>query len=104
MQTNKYVVKIAPAAIDYLNAIYEYIASELCNPEAALNLIQNIEKSVLRLKAYPHSCSLVKDELLRIRGYRKLIVNNYIAFYICDDINMTVNIMRVYMDVKGMKI
>lgn len=36
----------------------------------------------MRLKEFPFSCNYVADEYLRNKGYRKLIVDNYIVFYL----------------------
>ena len=57
--------------------------------------MNKIEKSMMRLGEFPLSCSLVEDNVLKSKGYRKLIVDNYIAFYIVDDKEERVVIMRV---------
>ena len=49
----------------------------------------------MRLKEFPFSCSYVADEFLRNKGYRKLIIDNYIVFYLIDEENKQVIIMRV---------
>ncbi|MCC9293478.1 type II toxin-antitoxin system RelE/ParE family toxin [Clostridium sp. WLY-B-L2] len=38
---------------------------------------------------------MVIDETLKQRGYRKLIIDNYIAFYLVDDNKQQVIIMRI---------
>ena len=35
------------------------------------------------------------QDVLSQRGYRKLVVENYVIFYLCDDDNRTLNVMRV---------
>ncbi|WP_326839059.1 type II toxin-antitoxin system RelE/ParE family toxin [Clostridium aromativorans] len=57
--------------------------------------MSNFESKILRLKDFPYSCSLVIDETLKQRGYRKLIIDNYIAFYLVDDNKQQVIIMRI---------
>jgi len=37
------------------------------------------------LEEFPFSCSLVGDEFLKKKGYRKMIVENYIGFYIVEE-------------------
>ncbi|MCK5686401.1 type II toxin-antitoxin system RelE/ParE family toxin [bacterium] len=95
MSTNNYELKITTKASEDLNEIYSYIAGEISNEIAALNLMDEIEKNILRLKEFPFSCSYVEDIILKDKGYRKLIVKNYITFYIVNDKDKKVVIMRV---------
>lgn len=95
MSEKKYKIKITPKANDDLDEIYKYIFEELFNLDAADNLMNKIEKSMMRLGEFPLSCSLVEDNVLKNKGYRKLIIDNYIAFYIVDDKEERVVIMRV---------
>jgi len=95
MLTNNYELKITTKASEDLDEIYAYIAGEINNGTAALNLLDDIEKSILRLKKFPFSCSYVEDINLKRKGYRKLIVKNYIAFYIVKEKDTEVIIMRV---------
>ncbi len=95
MSEKKYKIKITPKANDDLDEIFKYIFEELFNLDAADNLMNKIEKSMMRLGEFPLSCSLVEDNVLKNKGYRKLIIDNYIAFYIVDDKEGRVVIMRV---------
>lgn len=92
---NNFKIVITKKAYEDLDSIYEYIKSELKNENAALDLIDEIERSIFRLKEYPYSCSIVEDKKLKEQGYRKLIVKNYITFYLISDEENVVNIMRV---------
>ncbi|HET7579249.1 MAG TPA: type II toxin-antitoxin system RelE/ParE family toxin [Bacillales bacterium] len=94
MPENKYTVKIAPKAFEDLDEIYSYISDELYNEGAADSLLEKIETSIMRLKEFPFSCSFVTDEILKDKGYRKLIVENYIAFYLVREEKQVV-VMRV---------
>ncbi|HOM43876.1 MAG TPA: type II toxin-antitoxin system RelE/ParE family toxin, partial [Bacillota bacterium] len=62
---------------------------------AADNLLEKIESSIMRLKKFPYSGSLVSDEPLRKRGYRKLIIDNYIVFYLVNEMDKQAVIMRI---------
>ena len=90
-----YRIKFTPIASEDVEDIYRYISKELYAELAAVNLLEKIEQGVMRLKDYPLSCTYVEDEFLKQKGYRKLIINNYIVFYIVDEENEQVNIMRV---------
>ena len=60
------------------------------------DLLGKIERSIMRLKSFPYSCSHVLDEPLKIRGYRKLMVDNYIIFYLVNEQEKQVVIMRIF--------
>jgi plasmid stabilization system protein ParE len=69
---------------------YLYISEHLAAPKAADDLMADIETSIMRLKEFPYSGSPVQDDILRSRGYRKLITNNYIVFHLIDEIEKQV--------------
>ena len=73
--------------------IFEYIAKNLSAPSTADHLIDEIERACQRLTVYPLSCPVPRDDMLAKKGYRMLVVNNFIAFYIVDE--SYVRIMRV---------
>jgi toxin ParE1/3/4 len=92
---NKYRVKIVPKAEEDLDDIFYYIALELNNKSAAEKMINLFSNKILRLQEFPFSCSLVEDDLLKDKGYRKLIIDNYIVFYIVNEEDQQVIVMRV---------
>ena len=77
MSGKKYEVRLTRKARTDLESIYRYIGKELCNPTAAENLADKFEKAFDQISVFPLSCPLGKTE----PEYRKLIVDNYIAFY-----------------------
>ncbi|MFA9399099.1 MAG: type II toxin-antitoxin system RelE/ParE family toxin [Clostridiaceae bacterium] len=95
MGEDKYKIRFTPKASDDLDEIYRYIASELYSIVSANNLMYKIETSIMRLADFPLSCSFVDDDTLKEKGYRKLVIDNYIAFYIVNEIEKIVVIMRV---------
>lgn len=95
MANRNYQIKFTPIASEDLAGIYHYISKELHAEGAAVNLMEKIEEGVMRLKDYPFSCNYVDDEFLKKKGYRKLIINNYIVFYLVDEDKEQVNIMRI---------
>lgn len=90
-----YKVKITKAAATDLEEIYYYISKKLYADESAGILLSRIETSILGLRDFPFAFSLVDDDHLRLKGYRKLVVDNYIVFYIIDEIEKQVIVMRV---------
>ncbi len=92
---NNYTIKMIPKVADDLDSIYRYISEGLFATSAATNILERIEKEIVRLREFLFSCNYVADEYLRNKGYRKLIVDNYIVFYLIKEEKDQVIIMRV---------
>ena len=90
-----YRLKFTPKASEDLEQIYIYISQKMFAEIAANNLLEKIESSVMRLESFPYSCSYVSDDALKSKGYRKLIVDNYIVFYLVNETDKQVIIMRI---------
>jgi toxin ParE1/3/4 len=95
MEGNEYSLKFTQKAEEDLDEIFCYISNSLFAHTAAENLMDKIETQIIKLKYFPFSCPLVLDEHLKKRGYRKLIVENYIAFYLVNEKELRVIIMRI---------
>jgi len=95
MSTHNYNLKFTLKAEEDLDEIYGYIFGTLSATIAADKLVDHIEKAIMRLKEYPFSCQYVLDEPLKTRGYRKLIVDNYLIFYLVNEVEEQVVIMRI---------
>ena len=93
---NKYKLKITPVAENDLDEIYYYISNSLLAPIPAQNLMDKIENSFKMLCDFPYKSELSKHELLRQKGYRKMIVDNYVAMYLVDEQSKVVIIARVF--------
>jgi plasmid stabilization system protein ParE len=78
-----------------LDGIFDYIANTLEAPVAANRLMMRIEKAIQGLKDAPRIGPKCRDETLNKKGYRKLIVDNYIAFYLLNDEERAIVVMRV---------
>lgn len=81
MENNMYQLKIFPMARLDMEQIFDYIAVELCNPTAAIEQINDFEKAFENVCTFPESCPYINNEYVKDKSLRKLIVNNYIAFY-----------------------
>ena len=75
-----YELLIFPSAERELQDIIDYV-NEL-SPDAAKNLYDEIVKKIGTLSQMPLMCPLIKNPLLRAKGYRVLLVNNYLVFFI----------------------
>ena len=87
----EYNVKIFPTAQNDLKEIVDYINT--LSPDAATRYYDLIVKKVATLRIMPERCPLAKDTQLRLRGYRMLVVKNYIVFYVIN--GKTVEIRRI---------
>lgn len=90
-----YAYRLTPSAVQDLREVADYIANQLCAPESAIRLLDEIQDAIQAACAYPLSLPAINDALLRRKGYRKIIVKNYIAFVIPDSQNNVLQVMRV---------
>ena len=81
MEKSKYQLKIFPLARLDMELIFDYIAVELSNPTAAIGQINDFEKAFDNVCEFPESCPYINNEYVKDKSLRKLVVNNYIAFY-----------------------
>ncbi|KKM11605.1 RelE/StbE family addiction module toxin [Clostridiales bacterium PH28_bin88] len=87
----KYKLLIFPSAQQDLQDIVDYI-NEL-SPDAALELYDEIVDGIGSLAQMPLRCPLLKSPVLRAKGYRVMVVHNYLVFYVVN--NQTVEIRRI---------
>ncbi len=81
--SKKYKIEYLPIAQDDLIDIFDYIRGD--NPDAAANFIERIDKALSKLEAFPLLGAVPKDDRLQILGYRMLVIENYLAFYVIKD-------------------
>lgn len=93
---DRFQLKVTPAAEHDLDELYYYITNNLVAPQAVDNLLDDIEKQILSLCDFPHRCEYSRNEILRDKGYRKLIIHNYVVPYLVDDTSKTVIVVRVF--------
>lgn len=87
---------IAPSAEADLNAIIDYIAYDLCNPEAADSLLDEIETAYDTLEAMPNAFPSCKDAYLRANGYKQIGFKDYLMIYRVEDEGDVVRILHFY--------
>lgn len=91
-----YKVSYSPAAQDDIRAIYTYIAFELEAEQAARGQVDRIRDAVRKLDTMPERHETVGWEPWSSMGMRKLPVDNYIVFYVVDNDDKTVIVIRVF--------
>ncbi|MDR1701237.1 MAG: type II toxin-antitoxin system RelE/ParE family toxin [Sporomusaceae bacterium] len=87
----EYKIKIFPAAQNDLREIVDYLNT--FSRETALKYYDLIIEKINTLKKMPERCPLLKDSQLRLRGYRTLLLENYIVFYVIN--RDTIEIRRI---------
>ena len=92
----KYKLKITPAASRDLENIYEYIKNTLSASKAATNIVHEITKKLKSVTSFPYMYELSRDRMLCQKGYRKIVINNYIALYTVDENKKEVVITRIF--------
>ncbi|MCL2403705.1 MAG: type II toxin-antitoxin system RelE/ParE family toxin [Coriobacteriia bacterium] len=92
----RYKLKITPAAASDLDAIDTYISEELHAPTAAQKLIEKFESNFNSLCDMPYRCELSRNEILKAKGYRKLLIDNYVTLYLINETLKMIIIARVF--------
>ena len=92
---SSYGVKISPQAYEELDGIYKYIATNLSNPNAAINLVNEMEIAILSLDEMPYRGATRKIGRYANAGYRQLFVENYTIVYRIDEDKKLVIIVTV---------
>lgn len=87
----KYKLLIFPSAKQDLQDIVDYVNK--LSTQAAFKLYDEIIDNIGSLAQMPMRCPLMKSSVLRAKGYRVLLVHNYLVFYIVN--GYTVEIRRI---------
>lgn len=90
-----YKVILTQTAGGDLYGIKLYISQELREPNIARKLIANLRSKILELSHISIQYTLVQDETLAAQGMRKMILDNYLIFYVVTGKNSTVTVLRV---------
>lgn len=94
--TKKYSVIYSPTARDDLFAIRRYIANQLKAPATATKLAKRIRDSIKELDTSPERYVRVEWEPWHSMNMRHYPVGNYEIFYIADNENAVVTIVRIF--------
>jgi len=84
-----------PIARQDMTDIAHYVSHALFNPTAAEKLADYMIEAAERLKDFPYINSIHQSIKPLKKEYRKLIVKNYIMFYVIDEKEKRVTIARV---------
>lgn len=94
MESN-YKIIIENYAQKDLIDIYDYISRILSNENAATQLLDDINTKFEFIKSYPKSAPVINNEYVKNKNVRKILINNYIAFYEIDEEKFEIRILRI---------
>ena len=93
---DSYRVVFSDGAISDLFAVYEYIAKIQLEPDNAKELIRKIKEAVDSLSIFPKRHPVVTFSPLKEEEMRYFAIKNYNIYYLVDDENHLVNIVRIF--------
>lgn len=76
----KYKIRIYPHAKTDLKEVVSYLNT--LSPQAAIRYYDLIVEKISSLSEMPERCPFVRDVALKAKGYRYLIVESYIVFFV----------------------
>lgn len=91
----KYQVFTTEKAEEDLNSIADYLIYKLLAGETALKQIGRIEQAVMSLEEMPERYHVYDKEPWKEKNLRVMGVDNYLVFYITDNDNKTVTVIRI---------
>ena len=92
---SKYSYLFSAKAEADLDGIVRYIALTLSNPAAASDFIDRLLAVIDDTCLFPQSGMPAATEFIPDMGIRKKPVGNYIVYYLSDDTNNTITVLRI---------
>ena len=81
----QYTVEITDEALADMEQIYNHIAYVLRAPENAMGQYNRIADEILKLDVFPERFRIMDSEPERLKGIRRMLVDNYSVFYVIRD-------------------
>jgi toxin ParE1/3/4 len=92
---DKYKIKLNKRAFKDIDSIFAYIAVEKLSPDNAKGQTDRIWDALKTLDTFPQSHQERNEGRYTGKGYRQLIIDNYIAIFRIDENAKTVYIVTV---------
>lgn len=92
---DKYKVKLNPQAFREIDDIFAYIALEKLSPENARGQTDRIWEALKKLENFPQSHQERIEGSYAGKGYRQLLIDNYIVIFRIDEASKTVYVVTV---------
>ena len=91
----RYQVAVSPQAERQIRDIVNYISHRLCVSDVASAWLERMEQAVLSLETMPARYALVDEMPWRLRGIRKMPVENFIVYYTVAEEQSAVSVVAV---------
>lgn len=91
----EYKIEIENVAERDMYNILSYITEILKEPASALRIYKSLKEQIGKLSTMPARNRVVDDQPYSSIGVRRLFVENYVVFYIIDETEQTVHVIRV---------
>jgi toxin ParE1/3/4 len=88
---DKYTLRYLPVAVDDIISIFDWIAHD--SPSNAAAFVDKLDQRMGNLETHPWLGRIPRDNKLQNSGYRLLVIESYLVFYIVR--GKTVEIHRV---------
>lgn len=95
MASKKYSWLLTHTAENDIDETLTYISSVLHNPDAATAFASHLEEQLDELCKSPKNGRLVDNEFLSRDDVRRILVDNYIAYYILDEEERHIIVLRI---------
>jgi toxin ParE1/3/4 len=86
---NRYTLRYLPVAVDDLVSIFDWIAND--SPANAATFVERLDQHIGNLKTHPFLGHIPHDEKLKNSGYRILVIDSYLVFYIIRGKNVEIH-------------
>ena len=91
----KYSVLLYPQAYRDIEEIYMYLAIEKLSPDIAKGQTDRIKDAIRSIGVFPYAHQDRFEGKYAGKGYKQLLIDNYMAIYKIDDTEKTVKVITV---------
>lgn len=95
MTSERYSFILTETAEADVDEAFDYIANELVNPEAASAFADELENKLEEICKVPKAGRHVHNPYLKRDDVRRTLVKNYIAYYLVDEEEKNIVVLRV---------
>ena len=94
MASKNYEYIFTESAEADIDLTFSYISDTLNNPDAASDLADELEAQLEKICKRPETGKIVENEFLKRNDVWRFLVKNYIVYYLIDDVNRQIVILR----------
>ena len=95
MASDRYNYVLTESAKADIDEAFDYIAGDLVNPDAASAFADELEEKLEEICKTPKAGRPVHNPYLKRDDVRRVLVKNYIAYYLIDEEEANIVVLRV---------